>query len=110
MVKAQILETKGNAAGAAEERTKAQAVATENDLNGSAYALINDKKVDEAVKVLLAATKRFPESSNLQDSLGEALALKGDKPAALAAYNKALTLTKDPTQKKRIEGAIAKLR
>jgi len=110
MVKAQILEKKGNAAGAAEERTKAQAVATENDLNGSAYALMNDKKVDEAVKVLLAATKRFPESSNLQDSLGEALALKGDKPAALAAYNKALSLTKDPTQKKRIEGAIAKLR
>jgi tetratricopeptide (TPR) repeat protein len=110
MVKAQILEKKGNAAGAAEERTKAQAVATENDLNGSAYTLINDKKVDEAIKVLLAATKRFPESSNLQDSLGEALALKGDKAGAKAAYNKALTLAKTPAEKKRIEGSIAKLK
>ena len=110
MVKSQILDKKGNAAGAADERNKAQAVATENDLNQQAYALINDKKVDEAIKVLMGATQRFPEAWNLQDSLGEALALKGDKPAALAAYNKALSLTKDPTQKKRIEGAIAKLR
>ena len=110
MVKAQILDKKGNTAGATEERNKAQTVATENDLNQQAYALINDKKVDEAIKLLMGATQRFPEAWNLQDSLGEALALKGDKPAALAAYNKALTLTKDPTQKKRIEGAIAKLR
>jgi hypothetical protein len=109
-VKAQILEKKGNAAGAADERSKAQAVATENDLNASAYALINDKKVDEAIKVLMAATQRFPEAWNLQDSLGEALALKGDKAGAQAAYTKALSLAKDPVQKKRIEGAIAKLK
>jgi predicted negative regulator of RcsB-dependent stress response len=109
-VKAQILEKKGNAAGASEERNKAQAVATENDLNQQAFALVNDKKIDEAVKLLVAATQRFPDAWNLQDSLGEVLALKGDKTAALAAYNKALSLTKDPTQKKRIEGAIAKLK
>jgi len=56
MVKAQILDKKGNTAGAADERNKAQAVATENDLNHQAYALINDKKVDEAIKVLMGAT------------------------------------------------------
>jgi hypothetical protein len=110
MVKAQILEKKGNAAGAADERSKAQAVATENDLNATAYGLINDKKVDEAIKLLVAATQRFPESWNLQDSLGEALALKGDKAGAQAAYSKALALAKDPVQKKRIEGAIARLK
>jgi predicted negative regulator of RcsB-dependent stress response len=60
--------------------------------------------------VLVAATQRFPESWNLQDSLGEALALKGDKAGAQAAYSKALSLAKDPVQKKRIEGAIAKLK
>lgn len=110
MVKAQILEKKGNVAGATEERNKAQAVATENDLNQQAYGLIADKKVDEAIKVLMSATQRFPDAWNLQDSLGEALALKGDKSGAMAAYNKALSLTKDPAQKKRIEGAIAKLK
>ncbi|HEX8110170.1 MAG TPA: DUF2911 domain-containing protein [Kofleriaceae bacterium] len=110
MLKAQILEKKGNAAGAADERKKAEAVATENDLNRSAYVLMNDKKVDEAIKLLVAATQRFPEAWNLQDSLGEALALKGDKAGAQAAYSKALALAKDPVQKKRIEGAIAKLK
>ena len=110
MVRAQILEKKGNAAGAAEERTKAQAIATEADLNQTAYGLINDKKVDEAIKLFMAITQRFPESWNAQDSLGEALALKGDKAGATAAYTKALSLTKDPVQKKRIEGAIAKLK
>jgi hypothetical protein len=110
MVRAMILEKKGNAAGATEERTKAQAVATEADLNQTAYGLINDKKVDEAIKLFTTITQRFPESWNAQDSLGEALAQKGDKAGALAAYNKALTLTKDPVQKKRIEGAIAKLK
>jgi hypothetical protein len=110
MVRAQILEKKGNAAGAAEERTKAQAVATEADLNQTAYGLINDKKLDEAIKLFMSITQRFPDSWNAQDSLGEALAQKGDKAGATAAYTKALSLTKDPVQKKRIEGAIAKLK
>ncbi|HEX7837259.1 MAG TPA: DUF2911 domain-containing protein [Kofleriaceae bacterium] len=110
MIKAQILEKKGNAAGAADERTKAQAVATENDLLGTAYGQLNDKKVDEAIKQFLAITQRFPESWNAQDSLGEALALKGDKEGAMAAYNKALSLAKEPAQKKRIQAAIAKLK
>lgn len=110
MIKAQILEKKGNAAGAAEERTKAQAVATEGDLIGTAYGLLNDKKVDEAIKEFLAITQRFPESWNAHDSLGEALALKGDKQGAMAAYTKAMSLAKEPPQKKRIEAAIAKLK
>jgi predicted negative regulator of RcsB-dependent stress response len=58
----------------------------------------------------MAAIQRFPESSNLQDSLGEALALKGDKAGAQAAYSKALSLARTPAEKKRIEGAIAKLK
>jgi len=110
MAKAQILEKKGNAAGAADERSKAQALATERDLLGAAYGLLNDKKVDEAIKEFLAVTQRFPESWNAQDSLGEALALKGDKQGAMAAFTKALSLTKEPAQKKRIEAAIAKLK
>lgn len=110
MVRAQILDKKGNAAGAAEERTRAQAIATENDLNQTAYGLLNEKKVDEAIKLFMTITQRFPDSWNAQDSLGEALALKGDKDGAKAAYTKALALTKDPVQKKRIEGALAKLK
>ena len=61
---------------------------------------MNDKKVDEAIKVLMAAIQRFPESANLQDSLGEALVLKGDKAGAHAAYSKALALAKTPAVRK----------
>lgn len=110
MVRAQIFEKKGNAAAAADERKKAQDIATENDLNQTAYGLLADKKLDEAIKMFMTITQRFPDSWNAHDSLGEALAAKGDKAGALASYNKALSLTKDPTQRKRIEAAIAKLK
>jgi predicted negative regulator of RcsB-dependent stress response len=51
-----------------------------------------------------------PSSWNVWDSLGEAKAAKGDKKAALAAYQKALSMVKDDTNKKRIESVLAKLR
>mgnify|MGYP000432113786 CR=1 FL=1 len=110
MLKAQILDKQNNAAAAAEARSQAQAIATEPELNQAGYALINDKKLDEAIKLFEATAQRFPESWNAFDSLGEALAQKGDKARATAAYTKALGLAKDPAQKKRIEGAIAKLK
>jgi len=110
MVRSQILDKKGNAAAATEERNKAMAIATENDFNQTAYGLINDKKLDDAIKLLQTATKRYPQSANLHDSLGEALAEKGDKPGARAAYSKALVLAKDPAERKRIEASIAKLK
>ena len=110
MVRSQILEKKGNAAAATEERNKAMAIATENDFNQTAYGLINDKKLDDAIKLLQTATKRYPQSANLHDSLGEALAEKGDKPGARAAYSKALALAKEPAERKRIEASIAKLK
>jgi len=109
-LKAQILDKQGKAKDAAELRTRAQGLATEGDLNQAGYRLIGEKKLDEAIKLFQAATERFPESSNLQDSLGEALALKGDKAGAIAAYTKASALAKDPAAKKRIDGVIAKLK
>jgi hypothetical protein len=110
MVRAQIFEKKGNAAAAADERKKAQDIASENDLIQTAYGLLGDKKLDEAIKLFVTITQRFPDSWNAHDSLGEALAAKGDKAGAMASYNKALSLAKEPAQKKRIEAAIAKLK
>jgi predicted negative regulator of RcsB-dependent stress response len=54
--------------------------------------------------------QRFLTSWNAQDSLGEALATKGDKAGAVAAYEKALAMSKDPVQKKRIQATIARLK
>ena len=54
--------------------------------------------------------KDHPDSWNTYDSLGEALAAKGDKKGAIENYNKALAMTTDADQKKRIDGILAKLK
>lgn len=109
-VKAAILEKQGNAAAAKEARAKGLAIATENDLNQEGYRLVNEKKLDEAIALFRSIVQRYPQSWNAQDSLGEALAMKGDKAGAIAAYEKALSMVRDPAQKKRIEGTIAGLK
>ncbi len=108
--RANILEKQGNAKGAAELRAKAQAVATESDLNGAAYRLLRDNKPDEAVKLFQLNATNHPDSWRAQDGLGEGLASKGDKAGAIAAHTKALSLAKDPAQKKQSEAALAKLK
>jgi hypothetical protein len=108
--RAAILDKQGKANDAKEARAKAMAIATENDLNLHAYGLIADKKVDEAIAEFKTIVDKFPASWNAHDSLGEALALKGDKAGSIAMYEKALALVKDPVQKKRIEGTLQRLK
>jgi hypothetical protein len=110
MTRAAILEKQGNAKGAAELRAKALPMASEADLIRAGYGMIQDKKVDEAIKLFQTAVEKHPDSWNAHDSLAEALATKGDKAAATAEYQKALSLTKEPAQKKRIEGQLTKLK
>ena len=85
-------------------------VATEADMNGYGYQLPGEGKVDEAIEVFRKNAKDYPRSWNTYDSLGEAYTLKGDKRQAIANYSRALALTKDPDNKKRIEGVLAGLR
>jgi tetratricopeptide (TPR) repeat protein len=110
MTRAAILEKQGNAKGAAELRTKVFPTASEADLNQYAYRLVGEKKLDEAIKLFQTNVEKHPDSWNAHDSLAEALATKGDKAGAAAEYSKALALTKDPVQKKRIDGQLAKLK
>jgi tetratricopeptide (TPR) repeat protein len=111
MTRAAILDKQGNAKGAAEMRAKAEPMASEADLNQAAYRLLLvEKKPDDAIKMFRSITDRYPSSWNAHDSLAEALASKGDKAGAAASYKKALSLTKDPVQKKRIEVELAKLK
>jgi hypothetical protein len=51
-----------------------------------------------------------PQSGNTYDSLAEALALKGDKSAAVENYTRALSLVKDEANKKRINDVLTKLK
>jgi tetratricopeptide (TPR) repeat protein len=110
MTRAAILDKQGKANDAKESRTKALAIATEADLNLYGYRLMGEKKMDEALAMFKTIVDKYPESWNARDSLGEALANKGDKPGAIAAYEKALSMVKDAAQKKRIEGVLKGLK
>jgi hypothetical protein len=108
-VKGTLLEKRGDVAGATQARTRALAIAGENDINAYGYQLMAQGKTDSAIAVFRKNVKDHPKSWNTYDSLGEALAQKGDKKKAVQAYTKARQMVQDPVQQKRIEGILAGL-
>lgn len=108
-VKAALLEKRGDTAAAAEARRRAFAQATEADINAYGYQLLGAGKADSAIAVFRKNVKDYPRSWNTYDSLGEALARKGDRKGAIEAYTRARRMTQDPVQQKRIEGILAGL-
>jgi tetratricopeptide (TPR) repeat protein len=75
---------------------KAAAPATynfdEGQLNGLGYRLIRANKFKEAIRILQLNVEAYPQSSNVYDSLGEAYMNEGNKPQAIANYQKSLQL------------------
>ena len=107
--KAKLLEKKDPAA-ASKLRAEAMKLATETDVNALGYQLLGEKKYPEALEMFRKNVKDYPESWNVHDSLGEALATTGDKKGASASYERALALARDPVQKKRITTVLTGLR
>ena len=64
----------------------------EDELNALGYRLLRTKKLREAVRVLQLNVEAYPRSSNVYDSLGEAYMDEGNKPLAIANYQKSLQL------------------
>ena len=64
----------------------------EGQLNGLGYRLIRANKFTEAIRILQLNVEVYPQSSNVYDSLGEAYMNAGDKPQAIANYQKSLQL------------------
>src|SRR5262249_4041756 len=108
--KAAILEKKGDTKAAEDLRAQALRIANEQDMNIYGYQLLGQKKTDEAIAVFRKNVKDYPNSWNVYDSLGEALAAKGDTKAAIDSYTKAMNMTTDATQKKRITDILTKLK
>jgi tetratricopeptide (TPR) repeat protein len=75
----------------------------EPELNGLGYQLIRVKKFKEAIRIFQLNVDVYPHSSNVYDSLGEAYMDDGDKPLAIANYQKSLEL--NPNNR----GAVAML-
>jgi len=107
--KAMAMERRGDAAGAEALRQQSMAVATEADVNAVGYQLLGQGKRDEAIVLFRKNVKDYPRSWNVYDSLGEALALVGNKKEALANYQKALDMAPEG-QKARIRTAMVPLR
>lgn len=66
--------------------------ANENGINSLGYLLLREGKIKEAVEVLKLNVEWFPQSSNVYDSYGEALAAAGDKENAIVNYRKSIEL------------------
>jgi hypothetical protein len=65
---------------------------TERAVNTLGYRLMEAQRLDDAVKVLTLNTEAYPESANAFDSLGEALARRGDREGAIKCYERAVSL------------------
>jgi enterochelin esterase family protein len=94
--------------GAAATITKLKALGatsiTEDELNTATYSLLELGHAKEAIPLFQWNVERFPTSSNVHDSLGEAHYLAGDRTKALASYKKALELDpKNENAKRMIE-------
>ena len=64
----------------------------ESSMNQLGYALINLKRIDDAILIFEQNTVDYPQSWNVWDSLAEAYMDKGDKQQAIADYEKSLQL------------------
>ena len=69
----------------------------EAELNQVGYALLGQGDVDGAVKVFKANVEAYPDSFNVYDSLGEALAAKSDTAEAIRSYARSLELNPENT-------------
>jgi tetratricopeptide (TPR) repeat protein len=108
--KASFLEKKGDTKAAGELRARAMKLATEGDINNVAYQLLAEKKYDEAIALFKKNVQDHPDSLNVYDSLGEALALTGDKKGAIENYSKALSMSTDAAVTRRINAVLARLK
>src|SRR5258706_3128734 len=64
----------------------------EAELNSLGYQLIRARKFKDAIRILQLNTEAYPQSGNVYDSLGEAYMDDGNKPQAIANYQKSLQL------------------
>lgn len=107
--KAALLRQSGKTAEADKIQTDALAIATEAEINQYGYQLVNEKRYDEALKIMILNTERNPKSANAWDSLGEVYALKGDKANAITNFKKALSLNPPEAVKNNSEKYLKQL-
>ena len=64
----------------------------ESELNNLGYALLENKRVLEAIEVFKLNVEEYPDSWNVYDSLAEGYMLKGEKENAIKFYKKSIEM------------------
>jgi len=91
-VKARLLSQKGDTAAAQKFMEEAVAFAKqtgqENDINAVGYMYLQSNQVNEALDIFKYNVKKYPDSWNVYDSLGEAYAANDQKDLAIKNYKR----------------------
>jgi predicted alpha/beta superfamily hydrolase len=74
----------------------------ERELNALGYRLLGQEKVDQALFVLELNARRYPDSWNAHDSLGEAYLRAGRTEDAVRSYERSLRLNPDNANAKKM--------
>ncbi|MHC8950449.1 tetratricopeptide repeat protein [Sphingobacterium hungaricum] len=74
----------------------------EADINNFGYQLMNNKKLEEALKIFKLNTELYPKGYNTFDSYGECLLILGKKDEAKKAYEKSLVLNPENNNAKKV--------
>jgi hypothetical protein len=107
---AAVAEKRGDARRAAQLRERAFAIGSEQEVNEQAAALLDVKRIDEALALFKRNTEIHPSSSDAFEGIGDAYRDKGDRAAAVTAYEKALALTHDDRSRAQLRKALERLR
>ncbi|WP_129716176.1 hypothetical protein [Pedobacter sp. SYP-B3415] len=79
----------------------------ENDMNNLGYAFLADKQQTQGLETLKINCLLFPQSDNVYNSYGEALAGAGKKCDAIAMYRKSLVINpKNEDSKKALQALL----
>ena len=108
--RAEFLDLCGDNDRAAQLRELSVSVGREVDLNCYAYQLLWRGQIETGFDLLYRNLELHPNSWNVYDSLAEAYAMIGDVESAIDHYARALSLVRDPVQKRRIREVLMDLR
>ncbi len=106
--KSKLLALQGKQSESGAMLKEAMILADETQLNAYGYQLMGQGKLKEAIDIFKENAKRYPQSWNAYDSLGEAFEKSGDNKAAVNNYKSALAKAPEE-QKERLKRTIKKL-
>ena len=83
-------------------RLKNPRFVSENDLNNLGYIILNNKKIDDAIKIFSLIVELYPESPDAFDSLGEAYLKDGQTELAIRYYQRSFELNPENDNAKKV--------